>query len=44
MFFTSRVKAINAFDLVDMIYHTGRGIDGFMNTCVYRKPHPHLIG
>jgi porin len=23
---------INAFDLVDMIYHTGRGIDGFMNT------------
>jgi porin len=23
---------INAFDLVDMVYHTGRGIDGFMNT------------
>jgi porin len=23
---------INAFDFVDMIYHTGRGIDGFMNT------------
>ena len=23
---------INAFDLVDMVYHTGRGIDGFMNS------------
>jgi porin len=23
---------VNAFDLVDMIYHTGRGIDGFMNS------------
>ena len=23
---------INAFDLVDMIYHTGRGVDGFMNS------------
>lgn len=23
---------INALDLVDMVYHTGRGIDGFMNT------------
>ena len=23
---------INALDLVDMVFHTGRGIDGFMNT------------
>jgi porin len=23
---------VNAFDLFDMIYHSGRGIDGFMNT------------
>jgi porin len=23
---------VNAFDLMDMVFHTGRGIDGFMNT------------
>jgi hypothetical protein len=23
---------LNAFDFVDMVYHMGRGVDGFMNT------------
>jgi porin len=26
------VGKLNAFDFVDMVFHTGRGVDGFMNT------------